>query len=305
MLDNEKVSVSQFKPDTVKKFNLDNSSSNNDNNGTTDTFKSVAFKNNEQIYSPFKMETNFNTSHIKSVKPQSTNPENELVDLLSNLSMNRGKVREDKTLNNSNASERNQVNAYNPNPINPTTQSEQSGPTFIDRAKSGIKGIGQNWIGGNASMAGTIAEFASEGLKNRLDNDVISKDIYTQNMKDKTVPTQQYSDTEKSYIKDALNANKTKEADNYLLKASENTAKGREGLGTVGGFAYDILTGAGQMATDIGTGFVTGTGMLPVLGARVFGQGANEARRDGADINQQMAYGVLSAGIEIATEKNC
>ena len=39
---------------------------------------------------------------IKPIKQQSTNPENELVDLLSNLSMDRVKIREDKTLNNSN-----------------------------------------------------------------------------------------------------------------------------------------------------------------------------------------------------------
>jgi hypothetical protein len=86
MVDSKKVSVNQIKPETVKKFNLDSNTN-------------TAVPKTSETYSPFKIKTNFNTPNYEQpkIKPitqqtKSTNPENELVDLLSNLSMNRGKT---------------------------------------------------------------------------------------------------------------------------------------------------------------------------------------------------------------------
>ena len=92
-------------------------------------------------------------------------------------------------------------------------------------------------------------------------------------------------------------------AEKILQSAAEDTAKGKEGLSNGGTIAYDILTGGGQLAADIAIGTVTGTGVLPVIGVRSFGSGASEARQEGATISEQTAYGIISAGIEIATEK--
>ena len=210
--------------------------------------------------------------------PKSTTPEMELVDILSNITIpTRGRTTQH---------ERQQGSAYTPKPI---IQSTPTDLTLADRVEQGIKGIGYNWAGGNLSSIGTIASIGSDiEVNHRPESSFISpKDFYPNNPE----------------YKDNRIAETLQLADKLLAKGSEHTAKGREGLGTAGGVAYDILTGAGQMGADIGTAALTGVGMLPVLGTRVFGQGASEARQEGADIGQQIAYGAISAGIEIATEK--
>jgi len=172
--------------------------------------------------------------------------------------------------------------------------------TLGDRFKSGISAVGNNMLGGYLSTLGTTATFGQRGIENRLVDEQPS--FYGQDIKDKSIPVQQFSDTEKAYIKDALKADKNF-GDKYLLKAQEDTLRTKEGLGKVGQFVADVGIGAGQLVGDIGVGVATGAGLLPALGARAFGQGAFEARQKGADVDQQMAYGALSAGLEMTVEK--
>ena len=272
MVDSKKVTVDMIKPEVAQKYNL----------SVTPT-PSRSPDTNAPIITPTYTPTHIpsrspDTNAINYQPPKSTTPEMELVDILSNITMpTRGRTTQH---------ERQQGSAYVPGNIVQPTPTDL---TLADRAEQGIKGIGYNWAGGNLSSIGTIASIGSDiEVNHRPESSFISpKDFYPNNPE----------------YKDNRIAETRQLADKLLAKGQQHTAKGREGLGTAGGVAYDILTGAGQMGADIGTAALTGVGMLPVLGTRVFGQGASEARQSGADINQQIAYGAISAGIEIATEK--
>ena len=272
MVDSKKVTLDMIKPEVAQKYNL----------SVTPT-PSRSPDTNAPIITPTYTPTHIpsrspDTNAINYQPPKSTTPEMELVDILSNITMpTRGRTTQH---------ERQQGSAYVPGNIVRPTPTDL---TLGDRVEQGIKGIGYNWAGGNLSSIGTIASIGSDiEVNHRPESSFISpKDFYPNNPE----------------YKDNRIAETLQLADKLLAKGSEHTAKGREGLGTAGGVAYDILTGAGQMAADIGTASLTGAGMLPVLGFRVFGQGSSEARQEGADIGQQIAYGAISAGIEIAAEK--
>lgn len=310
MIDTKKVSTKEFKPSVVERLNIPSvkpvETPKIEQPENQSLFGKIGnlFKPQSQPQSQLRNTTvnpriDINTTPNNYAPKQSTNPENELVDLLSSLSMPKTEPTLDR--GRTTKHERQQGSAYVPGNIVQPTPTDL---TLADRVEQGIKGIGYNWAGGNLSTVGTIAELGQQGLKGRLERDVTQpQSFYAEDLKDKSQIQQQYSDTEKAYISDALNASKTSQADELLAKGQQHTAKGREGLGTAGGVAYDILTGAGQMAADIGTAYATGVGMLPVLGTRVFGQSASEARQSGATPEQQIAYGAISAGIEIATEK--
>ncbi|MFA6590163.1 MAG: hypothetical protein WCS66_07490, partial [Bacteroidales bacterium] len=269
MVDSKKVTVNMIKPEVAQKYNL----------SVTPT-PSRSPDTNAPIITPTYTPTHIpsrspDTNAINYQPPKSTTPEMELVDILSNITMpTRGRTTQH---------ERQQGSAYTPKPI---TQSTPTDLTLANRIEGGIKGIGYNWLGGILGASGTASEFLGTGEEITLGEGM------------KTEKGFDLSSQLQPSAKDLM-----KTSDELLYKGQQHTAKGREGLGTAGGVAYDILTGAGQMGADIGTAALTGVGMLPVLGTRVFGQGASEARQSGADINQQIAYGAISAGIEIATEK--
>lgn len=76
----------------------------------------------------------------------------------------------------------------------------------------------------------------------------------------------------------------------------------KKGLGKVGSTVVDAATSMGQSALDAAIGAATGTGMLPFV-ARSLGGGAQEARRGGADLDEQLLYGSAQAAKEYVTEK--
>ena len=92
-------------------------------------------------------------------------------------------------------------------------------------------------------------------------------------------------------------------ADETLAKSQAQLEQAKYGLGTVGQFGIEAAQQAMLMGTDIAASAVVPGAGLALMGARSYGQGANEARQDGYDINQQANYGVLSASVEMATEK--
>ena len=213
-------------------------------------------------------------------QPISTNPENELVDLLSNLSMgnNLGNTQRDLDRGKMIVSERSSL-------ARPSQPTNNNNPNLADRVGYGLQSIGQNWLGGMLGTSGTGSEFLGTGEEVVLGEGKSNKGF------------------DLSYQLQPSAKELMQQSDKLLQQASVNTQKGKQGLGKVGSTVYDILQGTGQMAADIGTAAVTGIGVLPLIGVRSFGQGASQARQDGATLNEQVAYGTLSAGIEIATEK--
>lgn len=172
-----------------------------------------------------------------------------------------------------------------PDPVEEPEKSKK--PSLLGRVGAGLNQIGNETIGGMMSTIGTGREFLGTG-----DEFVVGKDLgKTKKGFDLSVKV---SPSSKDF---------TQVSDKLLRQAGIDSERGKQGLGPVGGTVYDVLTGAGQMGADIATSAITGAGMLPTMGFRAFGQSASEARAAGANLNQQVGYGALSAGIELGTEK--
>lgn len=92
-------------------------------------------------------------------------------------------------------------------------------------------------------------------------------------------------------------------ADDLATSAQKDIDQAKEGLGTLGQFAVDAGVAGTQLAGDIGLGLLTGGSALIPMALRSFGSGAQEARQSGADLGEQVAYGLGSAVLSTATEK--
>lgn len=95
-------------------------------------------------------------------------------------------------------------------------------------------------------------------------------------------------------------------------RMGENAAKDLEqaklGLGKMGQVGVDIAENLLEMGFDAAVGAATGAVGIPGGGLgsmflRVLGNAEQEARQSGATLEQQLAYGITSAGIELLTEK--
>lgn len=85
---------------------------------------------------------------------------------------------------------------------------------------------------------------------------------------------------------------------------AKRTEQAKEGASTLGQMALDALSSTAQMGVDAAANAVLGTpgSMLP-FAFRAFGGGTQEARSEGATLEQQMAFGSAMAAKEIFTEK--
>lgn len=97
--------------------------------------------------------------------------------------------------------------------------------------------------------------------------------------------------------------NKTQKlADRMQDAGAAAQERAKESLGAVGSTLVDAGISTGQSMLDAGIGALTGTGMAPFV-VRAFGGAAQEARRGGADLDQQLGYGTTQAAKEYITEK--
>ena len=97
-------------------------------------------------------------------------------------------------------------------------------------------------------------------------------------------------------------------ADELSEKSAENIAEAKEGLGTVGQFAVDVGVAGTQMAGDALIGALLapvtgGASALAPMAVRGFGSGAQQARQEGGTLGQQLAYGLGSGALSVATER--
>ncbi len=92
-------------------------------------------------------------------------------------------------------------------------------------------------------------------------------------------------------------------ADHLADDAAADLENAKKGAGAVGGFLVDAGAAGVQLAGDIALAALTGGSALPAMAARSFGGSAQEARRSGADLGQQLSYGAGSAALSVATEK--
>ena len=92
-------------------------------------------------------------------------------------------------------------------------------------------------------------------------------------------------------------------ADRISSSATKDLERAKNGLGKLGQAGVDIAENVLEMGFDAAVGAATGGGSLVSMFARVFGDSAREARKQGATLEQQVGYGIAAGGIEVLTEK--
>lgn len=75
------------------------------------------------------------------------------------------------------------------------------------------------------------------------------------------------------------------------------------GTGKAGQFALQAIEGGSKLATDVAVSAMAGLPTMAVTGAGAFGSSAYEAEQEGATLNEALAYGAASAGLEAGIEK--
>lgn len=92
-------------------------------------------------------------------------------------------------------------------------------------------------------------------------------------------------------------------ADRLSQSSAADVAQAKEGLGPVGQFAVDLGVQGVQMAGDVAASAVLPGAGLALMTARSAGSSAQRARQSGATYGQQLAYGLGSGALSLATEK--
>lgn len=92
-------------------------------------------------------------------------------------------------------------------------------------------------------------------------------------------------------------------ADRLSQSSAADVAQAKEGLGAVGQFAVDLGVQGVQMAGDVAASAVIPGAGLALMTARSAGSSAQRARQSGATYAQQLAYGLGSGALSLATEK--
>ena len=92
-------------------------------------------------------------------------------------------------------------------------------------------------------------------------------------------------------------------ADRLSQSSAADVAQAKEGLGPVGRFAVDLGVQGVQMAGDVAASAVIPGAGLALMTARSAGSSAQQARQAGATYGQQLAYGLGSGALSLATEK--
>ena len=94
-----------------------------------------------------------------------------------------------------------------------------------------------------------------------------------------------------------------RKADRLSQSSAADVAQAKEGLGPVGQFAVDLGVQGVQIAGDVAASAVIPGAGLALMTARSAGSGAQQARQSGASYDQQLAYGLGSGALSLATEK--
>lgn len=116
-------------------------------------------------------------------------------------------------------------------------------------------------------------------------------------------------DAHKNYTRSVEKSDKAvadkayRKADRLSKSSAADVAQAKKGLGPVGQFAVDLGVQGVQMAGDVAaSAMIPGAG-LALMTARSAGSSAQRARQAGANYNQQLAYGLGSGALSLATEK--
>ncbi len=156
-------------------------------------------------------------------------------------------------------------------------------PTLKERIGKVFKGTGQT-AGGNY-----LSALATLGLTN--------EDAYTMISSPFEDQTAMIENIREDYTKMA------QRADELSAKGAENLARAKQGAGAVGEFAVDLGSAGLMMGADALLGLVSPALATASMGSRSFGGAAQEARAEGADLNEQFSYAASTAAKDILLNK--
>lgn len=213
---------------------------------------------------------------------------------------------------------------------------ESSGTGFLDRLKNTVSGAAKSAASAYANVGGMAAEGAGKwntriaNYEHASEQDQAAKAVERyQAMLDsgKWADGRALTAADRKQVQAMLAANQRKldahkgytsaveasdkavadqayqTADRLSESGAQNIAAAKEGLGKVGQFAVDLGTQGVQMAGDIAaSALIPGAG-LALMSTRSAGSAAQEARQAGASYGQQLAYGLGSGAVSLATEK--
>ena len=163
------------------------------------------------------------------------------------------------------------------------------------------KGAAKGW-GADMMNAGATAAAGLSQLSEKLGGDTGEYAGWATDEVSRTaIPEQhdsKYYENQRQEIADIQNASDRLAASGQA--DIENAKKDTRGITKL---AVDIGSNAVQMGMDGLAAVLTGGSSLGSMFARSAGGAAREARQSGASVAQQVAYGVVRGGIEVATEK--
>lgn len=188
--------------------------------------------------------------------------------------------------------------------------------TFGDRASDTLSAIMSGSAGAYTNTAGFISNAYNDPDYNRRQIAQAQKALETGRLSDGKVVTPAMRKTLQDNI-DRMNREiaeweSENSTTNRIYRAADRMQddsaafqeSAKQGLGKVGSTIVDAAVSMGQSTLDAVPAMVTGgaAGMAPFV-VRAFGGSTQEARRKGADLNQQFLYGSAEAAKEYVTEK--
>lgn len=198
-------------------------------------------------------------------------------------------------------------------------RARQGKQTVGDRVSDTLSAVFGGSGGSFANLAGFASNLAQDPAADRRQISRLQESLKT----GRTTDGKPITDAQRKTIQEAVSrldaSAKKKEAPdsftNRAYQAADRMAdtgaafqeSAKKGLGKVGSTVVDAAVSMGQSTLDaaLGAGLnlaVPGVGMLP-FAARSFGGAAQEARRSGADLDEQLKYGSAQAAKEYVTEK--
>lgn len=160
----------------------------------------------------------------------------------------------------------------------------QSDHDAVERYEKMLRDV--KWANGKAMTAADVKQV--QGYLSAAKRRIASHEGYT-----KAVERSDKAVADKAYQK----------ADRLSQSSAEDVAQAKEGLGPVGQFAVNLGVQGVQMAGDVAASAVIPGAGLALMTARSAGSSAQQARQAGASYDQQLAYGLGSGALSLATEK--
>ena len=204
-----------------------------------------------------------------------------------------------------------------------TQAGQQPDPSFFERLWKTLTGGGEGWAAGKVNAAGVLAEGQHGTAMSSVYNaqaEALDKQIAAleATLRDPTMTAQDIAETndalriarqERAKYGEAIRSGEATAGEVYKIadaiadKGQQDIERAKQGASEAGKVLVDLGANATQMGLDAASGKLTGLGSLASMGARSFGGGAQEARRDGADLQHAVNYGLASAAVEVGTEK--